>query len=274
VVGEEKITAKQFEQFVQGLPEQYRSAAMGPMKRQIADQFVQVRLLAQEARKRGLDKDPVVLSQMQFQSDNLLAGALYRKMQDEVKGDEAALKAAYDARKSEFEQVQARHILIRYKGSPVPLGKDKADLTEEQSLGKATELRKRIVAGEDFAAVAKAESDDTGSGANGGDLGSFRRGQMVPEFEKVAFALPVGEVSEPLKTQFGYHIIKVEKRESKNLEEVKNELVPELAKKAADDFKSQSNVKLDEAYFGPVQPAQPPVAAAPPPVSAPASEAK
>src|SRR5438093_795614 len=103
----------------------------------------------------------------------------------------------YDAHKSEYERVKARHILIRFKGSPVPAG-DKKDLTEEEALAKSKALREKIAGGADFATLAKAESDDTGSGANGGDLNFFGHGQMVPAFEQVAFKLPVGEVSEPV----------------------------------------------------------------------------
>jgi len=245
------------------------------MKRQIGEQYAQVRAMAQEARRRGLGEDPVVLSQMQFQNDNLLAGALFRQMQADAKTNDAALKAAYDAKKNDFEQIQARHILIRFKGSQVPLGKDKKELTEEEALAKATEIRKRIAAGEDFAKLAKEESDDVGSGSNGGDLGTFRHGQMVSEFEKVAFAQPIGQVSDPIKTQFGYHIIRVEKHDTKSFDDAKAELTPELAKQSAEALKTKANVHLDDGYFGavqqtPVAPGLPP--AGPPPAGPPPAE--
>jgi parvulin-like peptidyl-prolyl isomerase len=80
---------------------------------------------------------------------------------------------------------------------------------DAEALALANELRNRILAGEDFAALAGAYSDDTGSGANGGDLGWFGKGRMVAPFEEAAFSLPVGEVSKPVKTDFGYHLIEV-----------------------------------------------------------------
>ena len=90
----------------------------------------------------------------------------------------------------------------------------KPELTEEQALAKAQEIKKKLAAGGDFAALAKAESDDTGSGANGGELGTFKRNSMVPEFEQVAFSLARGQVSDPIKTQFGYHMIQVDKHDT------------------------------------------------------------
>ena len=85
--------------------------------------------------------------------------------------------------------------------------------SEAEALALAIELRERILAGEDFAALAAAYSDDSGSAANGGDLGWFGRGAMVAPFEEAAFSLPLGEVSEPIKTDFGYHLIEVIERD-------------------------------------------------------------
>jgi peptidyl-prolyl cis-trans isomerase C len=105
---------------------------------------------------------------------------------------------------AEEEQVRARHILIK-----VP---QEASATDEANLKKkASDVLKRAKKGEDFAALAKQFSED-GSRADGGDLGFFGRGQMVAPFEEVAFALKPGQVSDLVRTQFGYHIIKVDER--------------------------------------------------------------
>ena len=109
----------------------------------------------------------------------------------------------FKARKTQFdqkEQVKAQHILVKAdKGDP------RADAN---ALEKAKTLRAQAMKG-DFGTVAEKNSDDPGSKAKKGDLGYFSRGQMVPEFEAAAFNMKVGEVSEPIRTQFGYHIIKV-----------------------------------------------------------------
>jgi parvulin-like peptidyl-prolyl isomerase len=264
-VGDEKMTVGEFEKFVEALPEQYRAAAKGPGKRQVAEQLVSLKTLAQEARKRKLEQDPLYKSQLAFQAENLLAGMLYRDLSTNLKLNEADVRKYYDDHKNEYEKVKARHILIRVKGSAAPPG-GKKELTDEEALAKVQALRARLVAGEDFASIAKAESDDTGSGANGGDLDFFGHGQMVPPFEQAAFAAPVGQVTEPVKTQFGYHLILVEKHETKTFDEVRADIEkkirPELAKKAVDDLRKQASVTIDESFFGPEQkqPAPPPAA--------------
>lgn len=91
---------------------------------------------------------------------------------------------------------------------------DDGIMTEAEALALATDIRQRILAGEDFAALAAEYSDDPGSGANGGDLGWAKRGAYVPEFDATVFSLPIGETSELIKTQFGYHIIQVIERDA------------------------------------------------------------
>lgn len=85
--------------------------------------------------------------------------------------------------------------------------------SDAEALALANQLRERILAGEDFAALAQAYSDDRGSAVEGGDLGWFAKGTMVPEFDQAAFSLPIGEVSEPIKTTYGYHLIEVLERD-------------------------------------------------------------
>lgn len=262
-VGEEKITASQFEALLQALPEQYRSNPDPAVRRQIAEQLVRIKLLAQEARRRNLDKDPALLAQLQFQADNLLANAYFRQLQNTASADEAALRKYYEEHKGEFEQVKASHILVKTKSSPVPTRPGQKELSDEEALAKANELKKRLSEGADFATLAQQESDDTGSAQKGGDLGSFRRGQMIPPFEQAAFSLPVGQISDPVKTQFGYHIIRVEKHDTAPFEEVKQSLEgrvrPDAARQMVEQMRQQANVTLDDNYFG--APAPEPAAA-------------
>lgn len=255
-IGNQKMTREQFERFVSNLPDQLKAAANGPNKRKFIEQYAELETLAQEARSRKLDQEPGVQQLVALQTDQVLAGQLVQNLTAGIKPDDASLKAYYEQHKAEYSapEVKARHILIRYKGSPVPLKKDQKELTEEEALAKAKDIREKIVKGADFAGLAKAESDDAGSGANGGDLGSFPQGRMVKEFDQAAFSLPVGEISEPVKTQFGYHIIQVVSRGPKTYEEVKPQLEPkvksELTKKVVEEARKQVPVTINGDYFG------------------------
>lgn len=248
-IGTEKITRAQFEDLLKGLADTGRPATTAAARRQVAEQFGELTALAQEARKRKLDQSPSVKQLIEIQTDNVLAGTLAKEL-SEVKPDDAAARAYYDAHKSEYEQVKASHILIRFQGSKAPLRPNQKDLTDAEALAKAQEIRKKLVDGADFAATAKAESDDTGSGANGGSLGTFGHGQMVGPFEQAAFTLQIGQISEPIKTPFGYHIIKVEARTSKTFEEAKADVGKQMSKDALDNVRKQTPVTLDETYFG------------------------
>jgi peptidyl-prolyl cis-trans isomerase C len=260
-VGDEKLTAGEFDQLVEALPEQVRSAARGPNKRQFAEQLVRIKILSQEAHKRKLDENPTVQRQIELQRENLLANALFQEMVANVKMDDATAQQYYEQHKSDYESVHARHILIRTKGSQLPLAPGKKELTDEEALAKAQEIRKKLAAGEDFATLAKADSDDTQSGAKGGDLGVFKHGQMVAEFEQTAFSLPVGQISDPVKSKFGYHLIKVEQHETKSFADVKPELEkrmsPELARNAVENLQKQISVTLDDSFFPSSGPAMP-----------------
>lgn len=254
-VGDDKITKAQFDLILSTLPPQQQAMARTPKgRRDIAEKLSEILTLADEAKARKLDQTPKVQEQIRLSTDQLLANLMYRDLAENTKPDDAMLHAYYDAHKAEWEEVRARHILIRFQGSKMPLADGKKDLTEAEALAKANELRAKIVAGADFATVAKESSDDTGSGANGGDLGTFGRGRMVPEFDKEAFLLPVGQVSQPIKSQFGYHLIKVESHTTKSFDEAKPEIMKqipgELAQQGLKDLKAKKPAVFNEEFFG------------------------
>jgi peptidyl-prolyl cis-trans isomerase D len=129
------------------------------------------------------------------------------------------------------EEVKVRHILIKVDAGADP----KVDAAAKQ---KAEDLLKQIKGGADFAALAKANSDDPGSKEQGGELGMIQRGVTVPAFEKAAFGLEPGQISDVIKTQFGYHIIKVEEKQTahlKSLDEVKAQILATLTRQAEAD---------------------------------------
>lgn len=253
-VGTEKITRSMFQEIIASLPAQQQAQLTTPEARKsLAEQVAELKVMAQEARTRKLDQSAAVRAKIGLQSDQILANAVYQQL---VAGDpdEAALKAFYDAHKQDWDEVKARHILIRMQGSRVPVRDGHKDLTDAEALAKAQEVRAKILAGAKFEDVAKAESDDAGSGENGGDLGTFGQGQMVPEFDEVVFKAPLGQVTEPIKTAFGYHLILVEERKSKPFDEVRGEIEqkirPEMGQKAIEALKTKTAITYDADYFG------------------------
>jgi peptidyl-prolyl cis-trans isomerase C len=277
-IGDEKITEAQFDDMINAVPEQYRQYARGAGKRSFAEQIVQVKVLSQEAEKRKLDQDPKLRSELEFQHQNLLAQAMFLSLQQNVKVDAAAVEKYYNEHKNDYEVLKARHILIRVKGAPMQAVAGKPEMTDEEALTKAQAIRKRLAAGEDFATIAKAESDDAGSGAQGGELGEFKKGMMVPPFEAAAFAAKVNEITEPVKTPFGYHLIQVESHTTKSLAEVRTDiekkLGPDLARAEVEVLRKGATVQMDDGFFGPAGPAQPGRLGVAPPTPAPPAAAK
>ena len=253
-VGETKITAAQFAAMVDGLPEQFRNAARGPSRKQFGDNLARIIIMSEEGKRRQLDQTEAFKTQAMFQTANVLAGMVYEQLSKSVKLDEEDVRKYYEAHKNEFELVHARQILVRMQGSPVALTPGQKDLSEAEALAKAQELRKKLLGGYDFATLAKEESDDVTSKAQGGDVGTFHRGQKLPSFEEAAFALKPGELSEPVKTPFGYDLIRVETHESKTFEQVRPELEsrmrPEATQKALNELLAKSPVILNPDFFG------------------------
>ncbi|MHB8993200.1 MAG: peptidylprolyl isomerase, partial [Chloroflexota bacterium] len=148
---------------------------------------------------------------------------LYQKLEDAM-GTEVATSA---------EQLHARHILVE---------------TEE----KAKEIAEKLKNGASFEEVAKAESTDTATKENGGDLGWFPRGQMVADFEQAVFGLPVKQISDPVNTSFGWHIIEVlEKEENRPLDEQalaqrKSQALPEWLSQAGTGAEIKRNLTDDD----------------------------
>ncbi len=128
----------------------------------------------------------------EYMKTNLLMQQYQEKMMKDMEPTEEELKKYYEDHKDEFKTAEASHILVK---------------TQKE----ADAIKKELDGGADFAKLAKEKSLDTGTAENGGSLGQFSPGQMVKEFDDKVFSMKPGEISDPVKTQFGYHIIKLEK---------------------------------------------------------------
>jgi len=186
------------------------------VKENVLDNLIAEKLLVQEALKNNITvTDKEIADEYQKEKEvnkditkedvknYLLINKLFDKYTKDVKVTEEELKKYYDNNKEQFEVVKASHILVADKKT-------------------AEDIYNRLMKGENFATLAKEYSTDTATKDKGGDLGEFPHGVMVPEFDQVVFSLKKGEISKPVKTDYGYHIIKSEGITIKPFDEVKD----------------------------------------------------
>lgn len=171
------------------------------------------------------------------------------KLQSQINVSDAEVQAQYEKNKQTYEigeSVRAQHILVR-------VANDAPSEDVEAAKNKARDLVAKIRAGADFGEIAKANSDDPSSAPNGGDMGFFTKGQMVPEFENAAFSQTVGQVGDPVKSQFGFHIIKILEKRPAGFrpfadvrEELRESMITERARAQARDRIAQIRARLEQ----------------------------
>jgi parvulin-like peptidyl-prolyl isomerase len=206
---------------------------------------------AEAARAAGLDKDPAQVTSLRVRTEQVLATAYLEDQAKKLSNDDF-LKDWYQRNASNYQQWKARHILIRKAGSVVPLREGQKDLSDEEALAKATDLLAKLKAGGDFSSMAKKESDDSGSAPAGGELGFFGPGQMVSPFEIAIRGLKPGEYAEPVRTDFGYHIVQLQEIQTKPFDEVRDEIrersAGEIRSKLIEQLKVQFPATIDPEY--------------------------
>jgi len=186
-------------------------------------------LLAKAAEDRKMGDTPDFKKRMDFARSKLLMETLLAQVAKDALTDQAMHQVYEDAVKQmgQEQEVHARHILIRAAPDD-----EKASKAAKE---KIEAIIVRLKKGEDFAKVASEVTEDPSGKANGGDLGYFTKEQMVPEFSDVAFKLDKGQISDPVKTQFGWHVIKVEDKRAKpvpTFDEVKPQIEQFVTRKA------------------------------------------
>ena len=255
------ITRADFEAELEIVPPSVRNefAASGERLSKLMNAMLETRTLAAEARANGLDKDPAVQSRIAAQTERVLAlaradqiereaGAAFDRRRDEFLGRSREIYLTEKERYTLPEQVRAAHILIKT---------DKRTKDEAQKL--ALEVRaKALVANADFAALAREFSEDQTAKTNGGNLGWFAARQMDRAFSAGAFALTKpGEISEPVLSSFGYHIIRLEARKPAQLQpydvvkdvilaDIKREYVSTVKKAASDGIFRDSTLQWNQ----------------------------
>jgi peptidyl-prolyl cis-trans isomerase C len=240
----DKITLEEFNKALDKIPMNMKMlVASQTGKRNYLDTLITKRLLLREAKKDKIDSDKEFLDRLDEIKDQLLMESLLKKkltMDGKITDDE--LKKYYDAHKEEFKkdgEINTRHILVK---------------TEDE----AKQILAKVQKGDDFADLAKKYSIDPSARASGGEIGFHPRGTLVPEYEAAAFKLKkVGQVTGIVKTQFGYHIIKLEGMKPPTyvpFEEVKDfikqkigqEKQKELFEKYVEDLKKAAKITVNE----------------------------
>ncbi len=234
-VNGENILGSDVKAMFDGLPEQYRQYPLETLYKQLLQQLIDQKLIVDAARKEGLLNDPDIQRRIAFVTESAIQ-QIYTERLIKDKIDDRALRAAYARRRggSREEEVHARHILVK---------------TEAEALVIIKQLRD----GADFAKTAASKSIGP-SKFQGGDLGFFAFGQMVPPFSQVAFKLKPGEfTTRPVKTRFGWHIIKVEARRAAGMpsfeesaEELRNELVDQLVKETMARLRANADIRVPQ----------------------------
>ena len=216
-VNNEDISLETMIHAMNELPPEIQSQPFMSYYEDLLERVIDIKLFAQEGKKMKLDEEPSVRAAIDFVIEKVLMQAFLSKyVQENIK--EENLKASYNnfiADETSREEIKASHILMD---------------TESEAIDVINMLND----GDDFAELAKNKSTGP-SGPSGGDLGWFKRGQMVPPFEKAAFSLNKNEISQrPVQTQFGWHVIKIfDKRipEAPSYESMKSKLIQDLERK-------------------------------------------
>ncbi len=217
------------------------------IKKLVIDRWLNITLLYLYGKEKGLDKEPAFRKKLTEVEKFMLAEEVLQRELSGLKPSEEELKKFYERNKEFYtqpEKIKVKHILIG-----VPEEADKT--TREKAFTKAKKIRMEILRGAKFEEMAQKYSDDLNSKGKGGDLGIIQRGQTIPEFENKVFALKEGQISEPISSPYGYHIVKVEKKipaKLKTYEEVKKQVEEDYLKEKEREVLSKLLESLKQKY--------------------------
>jgi peptidyl-prolyl cis-trans isomerase C len=254
-VNGQPVTDKDLQTLIASLGQQLQQVPEAARPRAALDRLIDMRILSAEAAKDGLDKSPEFQARLATIRQQLLITQFVKdKVEASITDD--MVKARYDKEVAGFappEELRARHILVK---------------TKEE----AEDIIKQLDGGADFAKLATEKSQDPGSAAKGGDLDYFSAGDMVAPFEEAAQKLQIGQYTkEPVQTQFGFHVIKLEDRRKQKApdfdavkDQIRQTIVGEKFAETLQGLKKDVKIEInDPALAGPTAPAAPAQAPAP-----------
>ena len=250
-VNGEPVTESEFQLFLSTLPDNIRLMAnQSEARKKIAEQFVRMKVVEQEGKKLGGDKDSDVQSKMEFGHTNVLVEYALKKMAPTP--PETQVRAEYEKHKGEFGAAELSHILIAYQGGQIP-PKSGPPLPEAQAMQKAQAIEAKLRSGALFGPTAAQLSDDTTTGVQGGKLGDVQPGMLPPELQAVVDRLNPGEISRPVKSQFGIHIFRLDDRRATPYEQVRpmilRKLQQDAVSAAVEKLQKSARVEMDPKYF-------------------------
>ncbi|MFN4197080.1 MAG: peptidylprolyl isomerase [Caldimicrobium sp.] len=199
------------------------------IQKALMERWINISLLSLAAKEEKLDTNPSIKKKILENEKMILAEEFLQRKLSNLTVTEEEMRKYYENNKSNYrepEGVQLKHILIFVDSKE---GKE----AEERALNKAKQIRDQLLKGAKFEELAKLHSDDLASRNKGGDLGILRKGDTIPEFEEKIFSLKVGEISEPIRSPYGYHIVKVVKKvpaSQLSFETVKDRIKEDLLK--------------------------------------------
>src|SRR5438128_9725198 len=236
IINGKEITASEFDLRWSQIPDYARKTFAGPTgRRKFLEELINHELLLQEAKNRGFDRDRAFMERVErFKERSLLERLRIEEVDALVKVTREEVKAYYATNAANYttpEELRVSHILVK---------------TQEE----AFDVKKRLDQGEDFATLARKVSLDLSTRYKGGDLGFIKKGQTMPQIEKVLLTLKVGGISQPVATSFGYHLIKLVDRASgaplsfeDAKDQVREELLNEKRRKRYEDFVASLRAK-------------------------------
>jgi len=249
------ITAGQFENILKALPDQARNYFSNPAnRRQFLDDLIEMWVLAAEARSKDIDKQPELKAQIEFYMNNFIAREYSQQIMNAKPITDGDVESFYKQNEVEFTEVKVSHILIvNNDNEDVKAQNIPGALSHDEAKKKIEDVKAKMRGGQNFEDLAKEFSQDERSARSGGDIGFIKKGQLVPEVDKVAFSLTMGGFSDIVESPIGFHILQVTDRRVTPFEEVREEvrqrMTSEYRQSQIDSRIKAVGVKIDEAFF-------------------------
>ncbi len=260
-VGEARITVDSFRSSLEALPPQWQARAKTPSgRKQILEHQIRAQLIELEAEDRGISSEPKVAYQIEQAVQRILLQELMKVWQNEFDIPEEDLLDYYNKNKQKFaggQKYRAQHVLVK-------VSENASQAKKQEARQKALAAKKKIEDGAKFEDVAR-EMSEGPSASKGGDLGYVEKGRFHPKFEETALSLKPGELSGPVQTPFGFHIIRlvdVKEPNDQSFEDVKDEIrkqiMPRKRQEAFEAFmtslKQKYEVKIDDEALQKLEP--------------------